>query len=344
MRSFLLVMATAATTPLVACSSDTSAGSSGGVAAVQAGSAGMAEVTAGAGGSVLTAGRGGMAGLSAGSSGAGAAGTSAGGSSAGSSTGGTTSAGGGGTGGAGGTTSTPGCIGLFCEDFELGMVDVNKWDTQKSGGTFEVEQDLVAHGKYAVHFHGLDLATAKTQDYAFLISKNLPAELKTHHFGRASFFITPAPHSGHTGMFWAGTTGFPRPNYEEVANIGGGWQLGYVHNMSSPTDEKVAYPPGKVTAMKWQCMEWEFNDQPDMMSLWVESTLLGVFDDKHIDYPPGHVPGSPISNNMSSGLLGGFVDFGVGFYDWHPQNAFDLYYDDIVLDTKRVGCTGAGAP
>ncbi len=33
------------------------------------------------------------------------------------------------------------------------------------------------------------------------------------------------------------------------------------------------------------------------------------------------------------------IDFGFGFYDWHPGNfPFDVYYDDIVLDTKRVGC------
>jgi hypothetical protein len=30
--------------------------------------------------------------------------------------------------------------------------------------------------------------------------------------------------------------------------------------------------------------------------------------------------------------------FGVGFHDWHPQRQFDIYYDDLVLDSKRVGC------
>ncbi len=34
----------------------------------------------------------------------------------------------------------------------------------------------------------------------------------------------------------------------------------------------------------------------------------------------------------------GFEIFGVGFHDWGPRKAFDLYYDDIVLDSKRVGC------
>ena len=40
-----------------------------------------------------------------------------------------------------------------------------------------------------------------------------------------------------------------------------------------------------------------------------------------------------------AGQVGGFSEFGFGYYAWHPATTpFDLYYDDIVLDTKRVGC------
>ena len=38
------------------------------------------------------------------------------------------------------------------------------------------------------------------------------------------------------------------------------------------------------------------------------------------------------------GLIGVFDTFGIGFHDWHPAKAFDVYYDDVVLDTKRIGC------
>ena len=66
---------------------------------------------------------------------------------------------------------------------------------------------------------------------------------------------------------------------------------------------------------------------------------IGSLDPEHVDYPAGHVSGTPIFNNMTSGLVGGFTDFGFGFYDWHPGGFdFDVYYDDIVLDTKRIGC------
>jgi hypothetical protein len=139
-------------------------------------------------------------------------------------------------------------------------------------------------------------------------------------------------------MVWAGTTGFPRPTYMEISNINGGWQIGFVKNMGSPIGEEQFYPPGQVPVMTWTCLEWEFNDEPDSIVQWVDNKLVGTFDDQHISYPPGHVPGSPIFDGKSSGLVGGFVDFGFGIYDWHPVNAFDLYYDDIVLDTKRIGC------
>jgi hypothetical protein len=43
---------------------------------------------------------------------------------------------------------------------------------------------------------------------------------------------------------------------------------------------------------------------------------VSTLDRNHINYPPGQVPGTQLYNGASTGLVG----------------------DDIVLDTKRVGC------
>jgi hypothetical protein len=229
------------------------------------------------------------------------------------------------------------CAGLLCEDFESGQIDAAKWDTKTMGGTIALQSARAAHGKYAVQLHGQALADVQS-DYAFLIVHDGPAALAKHHFGRAYFYITPKPMSGHTGMVFAGSPGFPKPAYLEVANINGGWQLGFVKLNGPPNGEEVAYPPGQVPADKWTCLEWEFNDQPDSATLWIDGVQLGQLNDQTIGYPPGHVAGSPIFDGKSSDLVGGFSDFGFGFYDWHPKNAFDLFYDDIVLDVDRVGC------
>jgi hypothetical protein len=78
--------------------------------------------------------------------------------------------------------------------------------------------------------------------------------------------------------------------------------------------------------------------RPDTVNLWVDGNAIGTFDDQHVSYPSGHTPGMPLYNGTSSGLIGSYNLFGFGFHDWHPSKPFDLYYDDIVLDTKRVGC------
>jgi hypothetical protein len=254
-----------------------------------------------------------------------------------------------GSAGSAGAAGTSACSGLLCEDFELGQIDATKWDVKTgNGGTIEVQAETVAHGKYALHVHAL---ASQTDDYALIVSKNAPAALNATHYGRANFLITPKPlTSGHTSMVFAGVNGtgsangpgpFQKLRYMEVANINGGWQIGFDLLDISPLIEEVAYPQGspQVPTMAWSCFEWEFSDTPDTVNLWVDGKAIGTFDDQHVSYPPGHTPGTPLYDGTSSGLIGGYQLFGFGFHDWHPNQPFDLYYDDIVLDTKRVGCT-----
>lgn len=241
----------------------------------------------------------------------------------------------------------PSCEGVFCEDFELGQIDLMKWDlVVGAGGTAVVQRQNVAHGKYAMQVHGL----AGPSDYALIVTKNAPPALRGTNFGRAYFFITPKPlTSGHTQMAFAGMTGtgsangpgpFPKLRYMEVANINGGWQIGFDLLDIAPLVEEVAYPAGspQVPVGTWSCLEWEFSDQPDTVNLWVDGKAIGTFDDNHVSYPSGHPAGMPLYDGKSSGLIGSYDVFGFGFHDWHPNKPFDLYYDDIVLDTKRIGC------
>jgi hypothetical protein len=240
----------------------------------------------------------------------------------------TSGAGGAGLGGASGTSSaaagagTAGCSGLFCEDFESGKIDSAIWDTQANGGqTVEVQTDTVAHGKYAVRFHG----APNVVSYDFIITKHAPAALSGHHYGRAYFYVTPKPPQEHTEFIFAGSAGFPKLKYLEVAESQLGWQLTFVQ-LVSPTGETYTPATGKVPLVKWVCLEWEMNDTPDQINVSVDGTPQVSFDD--IGFM-----------GKNSDLVGGFTDFGLGFYIWHPASYdFDVYYDDFVLDTKPIGC------
>jgi hypothetical protein len=239
----------------------------------------------------------------------------------------------------------PPCPALFCEDFESGALDPAKWSVTSGVNHVDdaappsvITSDRAAHGKYAAHFHGKGNVM---NDDAFIVTKQLPPELLTHHFGRLYFYVPTRPTSGHTMWILGGSAGMsanPKLRDFEVATINGGWQLGFDQLGMTPSGEEVFYPQGQVPAAKWTCLEWELNDQPDSDSLWIDGKSLGTLDDQHINYPAGHVAGTPIFDGKSSGLIGGFTTYSFGFYDWHPNADFDVYFDDVVLDTKRVGC------
>jgi hypothetical protein len=189
-----------------------------------------------------------------------------------------------------------------------------------------------------VQFHGP--ANPNANDYVYIITKNAPVALAKHNFGRAYMYISPQRNDIDMGLIFGGTAGFPKPTYMSIANHSTGWQFGFIKLSGAPGGEVQAYPKGDIPVMKWSCLEWEFNDDPDELNAWADGSAIGSLNNKTVAYPPGKTPGTPLYNNMDSGLIGAFTDFGFGFYDWHPANrpAFDLYYDDIVLNTERVGC------
>ena len=247
-------------------------------------------------------------------------------------------------GGAGGASS---CPGLICEDFETGSIDPGKWDTSSSGGTLAVQTQQVAHGKYALHVQGLG---SGSDDWATLFAKNVPAALKTAStFGRASmYFSAGVSASLHIQFPFAGSNGTgsgsgPAPltklRYLEVGSYNGQWQLAMDIHDVSPNIEDSAYAGAKIPTDKWVCIEWQFEDQPERITLWVGGTQAGVFDNMHISYSSdGTKSGGTFYQGKTGGLISVFDTFGIGFHDWHPTKAFDVYYDDVVLDTKRIGC------
>lgn len=327
----------------------TASGGTGGNMSSTGGRDGTA--TGGQTGGAGTPGSGGSAG--AGLSAPGSGGLGAGGSSGGSGAGGRGGASSGGmAGGAGGTSSaggTTGCSGLLCEDFESGSVDATKWDQVAKGGTLTIQQQRAAHGKYAAQLHA---QSGASDDWALLVVKNVPAALKgTTTFGRAYVYLAPETtasihiqfaFAGHNGTGSAtGPAPFSKLRYMEVASHSGTWQLGFDLLDVSPLVEEVSYSKTSLPTSKWACLEWQFDDRPDAVTTWIDGTKVGTFDNTNVSYAsPGPVPkpGSPLWDGTSTDLIGGFDTFGFGFHDWHPQKAFDVYYDDLVLDAKRVGC------
>jgi len=330
------------------------AGGGGGTGAASAsGGAGGTSASAGSGGTTASAGSGGTTASRGGQGGAGgtASGTAGTGGSGGSGATAGTAGPDGGQAGAGGTPTGGGgasaCPGLVCEDFETGSIDPAKWDTSSQGGTLAVQAQQVAHGKYALHLQGLG---SGSDDWATLFAKNVPAALKSATtFGRASMYFSAAVSASlHIQFPFAGSNGTgsgtgPAPltklRYLEVGSFNGQWQLAMDIHDVAPNIEDSVYAGANIPTNKWVCIEWELEDQPERITLWVGGNQAGVFDNMHISFSSdGMKSGGTFYQGKTSGLIGVFDTFGIGFHDWHPTQAFDVYYDDVVLDAKRIGC------
>jgi hypothetical protein len=213
---------------------------------------------------------------------------------------------------------------LFSEDFESGSINKSVWTQDVTGDSVvEIQQDRVAHGKYALLVR---CPTPAHGTQAFLLARNLPEPLRHHHFGRAYVYLTPGIPDRHTIFLTAGTAGFPKYKYQEVATAHGKFQLTFVNTtVNGPLGEDWHAGP-ELPIGRWFLLEWEFNDQPDQAAIWVDGEK--VFD----------TPFTFKTEGQSSDLVGGFTDFAVGFKLWGAAPApFDIYYDDIALDTHRIG-------
>jgi hypothetical protein len=238
---------------------------------------------------------------------------------------------------------------LVCEDFESGTIDPDKWELVAKGGTLTVQGQRVAHGSFAAQVHG---QAGASDDWALLVAKNAPAALKgTGTYGRVLMYATAdALASIHVQLTFAGRNGagtnqgpapFSQLRYMEVGSYGGRWQLGFDLLDVSPTVEETSYSAGHIASAAWSCLEWRFEDRPDRVTTWLDGVQVSTFDNTNVAYAsPGPIPksGAALWNGTSSDLIGGFDRFGFGFHDWHPQRAFDIFYDDLVLGSQRVGC------
>jgi hypothetical protein len=213
---------------------------------------------------------------------------------------------------------------LFSEDFESGKLDPTVWSVETTGGNVAVVQaDRAAHGRFALQ---VSCPKPSFKTWSFIRAKHLPAALRQHQFGRVNMYVTPKPPARHTILIMSGTDGFPNNKFQEVATTRGGWQLTYVD--LRPNGDKEDYhvstvpvPPGR-----WFCLEWEFNDLPNRSTIWVDGKQ--VYQASFASKRTGE----------TSGLIGGFGEIAFGFRLWgSAPEAFDVYYDDIAIDTQRIG-------
>jgi hypothetical protein len=226
---------------------------------------------------------------------------------------------------------------VFTENFESGKIDPAVWDTRTMGtATIAVEPADGAHGKYALHVHYPEMARGS---YAFVVATHLPATVEKHFFGRAYMKITSGLTPTHNPLIFTGEPGWPLSKFDEIGTSRAKWMPSFQENKSAQGQGRgeVTYrsdvdPPKD----KWFLLEWEYNDAPASITLWVDGEVVqNTMDGQKVDtvkfaWPKG--------SDTVSNIVGGFKEFGFGARCWGaPMTGFDVYYDDIAIGTSRLG-------
>src|SRR5271154_3418947 len=170
---------------------------------------------------------------------------------------------------------------VLTEDFESGKIDPAVWELRKQGApTIAVEQADGAHGKYALHIHYPDM---ERNAYAFIVATHLPDSVRTHYFGRAYMKITPNIAQSHNPLIFTGEPGWPLSKFQEIGAYKGDWMPSYQENKSLAGQGRgeVTYRSDIAPPFdKWFLLEWEFNDNPTTIRMWVDGEPVMNYMDK----------------------------------------------------------------
>jgi hypothetical protein len=207
----------------------------------------------------------------------------------------------------------PPCTALFCEDFEKGTLDTSRWTLNAgydAANTVTIQSTKSAHGGFAAHAH----LTNSGGGFAYLKTKTPFPTLASELWGRAYFFHTIDATVAHNALIKAESNG---AQTLEVGQSQGKVQLTfYPPSGEAPAGYQTAIPAGK-----WVCLEWHMSKTLPQIELYADGTSIA-----QLKY-------------MGASSVPSLSDIELGF-ETHSANSAtdDVYFDDVALDAKRVGC------
>jgi hypothetical protein len=308
----------------LACSSseDDPSGSGGSAGTASAGSGGAPTGTSGSGGSGGAASQGGSAGAGAGGSSAGAAGA------------------------AGGATAAALCPegSLFCEGFEsaaLGALTA-PWRTSANNATVNVDELQAFGGSKAAHVNAPQAGTYHRGYFALDqgSSAGIFPAVATEMYGRAMVYLPVLPNADVHWTFIQGEGRAADGTHNALYRYGGQHENGaqlmanYETTDPGPNTDCWDHSASLLPVAQWTCVEWHFIVPSNEMQFWLNGTEL---TDIHVT---GMGEGC-VANDLGGQWLAppAFQTLYLGWEHYQQtMNPIDLWMDDIVVDTRRVGC------
>jgi hypothetical protein len=217
---------------------------------------------------------------------------------------------------------------LVCENFENGAADPTVW----TGRASVVDTIHAARGSKAWH---IKLATGQA---SFLTNtKIFPAPNNTY-YGRMFVYFTSIVTGAYTHWTMVQATG---TGLTSQIRLGGQTDLWGVGSFAGPTgdwtrnDNDPAGKPRHVPLGEWMCIEWMHdgaNNETRFFWDGVDHESLHTTPTKH-SYGNGGTATAPYNMPMFNKVQLGWAE-----YQIVNGGLFELWIDEIALDSQRIGC------
>jgi hypothetical protein len=146
-------------------------------------------------------------------------------------------------------------------------------------------------------------------------------------YGRAYVRISGAMPSNHTIWIEAGSV------MNDVAETRIGANIGAMDINRWPGDTEQRAPSAKLTAGQWQCLEWMFDQQNSVASVWLDSNEI---TDLHVT---NWVAPMQQNGNNSTPILNWAPDYEAIRFGWELNGSGgEIWFDDVALGYTRIGC------
>ncbi len=223
------------------------------------------------------------------------------------------------------------CVGstaTFCEDFEdlaLGAATSPRWTTETAGGTLTIDAAR-ARGTRSLHVGTTGNGRAR------ILVPIAPAG--NSMFGRMYAYVTAfptAPAFAHYTLVEASGTGstLVRPiggqyatNVQPAGNFYGPGSDGGASG--DWTNWQTSAP---AVAGAWVCLEWQLSAATNRIDVWIDGVSKPALTTSPTQHPNFVFPSFQQ------------IWFGWWLYQANPSpNTYELWIDDIVIDTAKIGC------
>jgi hypothetical protein len=217
----------------------------------------------------------------------------------------------------GGGEGGRGCDGaaILCDDFEGTTIDSARWPIlDQTGGSVTIDATHTNDGsRGALHAH----TDAVTQTGAaavagFVVHRGaLPA-----HFFVRFFAYVASPAARDTPEILMNLQKDPGGMQLYVANS----DLGFTSWANQPSLNAVS--DAALVLDAWHCIEWEVIEGSGQIGVWLDNNVVQTLSLSNVVTPP--------YDQMKLGLAFGSPPV---------QSAFDVWLDDLRVETTQVGCS-----